>query len=160
MCSLYLKNVEIISFEPNPDNFKYLCMNTSRLNNIRALNKAVDVKEGVLQLFAPDDETWTGRWTPLPNSNPSITVESVNLFSFIRNLGGPVFILKLDLEGYEEFILNEWDEDSFASIKMLIIETHRDNLNHLRLLSFGYKLLFQPDIGTHRQFIYIRSSAA
>ncbi|MBD0287505.1 MAG: FkbM family methyltransferase [Flavisolibacter sp.] len=157
ICSVYLKNVDIISFEPNPDSFLYLYRNSSKFGNIRAFNKAVDVKEGTLQLFPPDDDSWTGRWTSLPNPNPSITVETVNLFSFIRNLDKPVFILKMDLEGYEEYILNEVDADSFASIKILIIETHRDNLDHSRLLASGFHLLFQPHISTHRQFVYLRS---
>ena len=160
MCAAYLKNVEIISFEPNPESFQYLRRNTEGLGNIRALNKAVDIKEGVLQLFSPDDAAWTGRWTAFPNPNPSIAVEAVNLFSFIRELDKPVFILKLDLEGYEEFILNEMDVEKLASVKMLIIETHRDHLDHQRLLKSGFQLLFQPDISTQRQFIYIRSSAA
>jgi FkbM family methyltransferase len=160
MCALYLKNVDIICFEPNPDSFEYLQKNITNLKNIVALNKAVDIREGVLNLFAPDDVAWTGRWTVFPNSNPYVTVEAVNLFSFIKELDRPVFILKLDLEGYEEFILNAFNEESLAPIKLLIIETHRDNLDHQRLLAFGFQLLFQPDISTHRQFIYIRSLAA
>ncbi len=160
MCSLYLKNIDIICFEPNPDSFEYLQKNVARLKNIVALNKAVDTKEGVLHLFAPDDSAWTGRWTVFPNSNSSISVQAVNLLSFIKELDQPVFILKLDLEGYEEFILNEFGEDSLAEVKLLIIETHRDNLDHQRLLTLGFQLLFQPEISMHRQFVYIRSSAA
>ena len=55
------------------------------------------------------------------------------------------------------------DVEKLASVKMLIIETHRDHLDHQRLLKSGFQLLFfffQPDISTQRQFIYIRSSAA
>lgn len=156
MCSMYLRNVEIISFEPNPDSFAYLNRNVGGLRNARAYNKAVDIKEGVLQLFAPDDEAWTGRWSVSPNANRSIDVEAVDLNSFIRGLDGPVFILKLDLEGHEELILNEFCEDTLAAVKIMVIETHRDNLDHQRLIAAGFQLLFQPEISTHRQFIYIR----
>jgi len=157
MCSMYLKNVEIIAFEPNPDSFAYLNRNAIMLGNVRAFNKAVDIKEGALQLFAPDDEAWTGRWSVSPNSNRCITVEAVDLNSFIRNLDGPVFILKLDLEGHEELILNEFCAEALAAIKIMVIETHRDNLDHRRLAECGFQLLFQPEISTHRQFIYIRN---
>jgi len=157
MCSMYLRNVEIISFEPNPDSFAYLNRNVGGLRNARAFNKAVDIKEGVLQLFAPDDEAWTGRWSVSPNSNRCINVEAVDLNSFIRSLDGPVFILKLDLEGHEELILNEFCEETLAAIKIMVIETHRDNLDHQRLIDSGFQLLFRPEISTHRQFIYIRS---
>jgi FkbM family methyltransferase len=156
MCSMYLRNVEIISFEPNPDSFEYLNRNVGNLRNARAFNKAVDIKEGVLQLFAPDDEAWTGRWSVSPNSNRCINVEAVDLNSFIRELDGPVFILKLDLEGHEELILNEFCEETLAAIKIMVIETHRDNLDHQRLIASGFQLLFQPEISMHRQFIYIR----
>ncbi|MBN9385045.1 MAG: FkbM family methyltransferase [Chitinophagaceae bacterium] len=157
MCSLYLRDVEIFSFEPNPESFYYLSQNAGRLRNVTAFNKAVDVKEGVLQLFAPDDEAWTGRWSVSPNSNRSIDVEAVNLNAFIKSLDGPVFILKLDLEGYEELILNEFCEEALAAVKIMVIETHRDFLDHQRLMASGFQLLFRPEISTHRQFIYIRN---
>ncbi|HVW59462.1 MAG TPA: FkbM family methyltransferase [Puia sp.] len=156
MCSLYLRNVEIFSFEPNPDSFYYLNQNAGRLRNVTAFNKAVDIKEGVLQLFAPDDEAWTGRWSVSPNSNRSIDVEAVDLNAFIKSLDGPVFILKLDLEGHEELILNEFCDEALAAVKIMVIETHRDCLDHQRLMASGFQLLFRPEISTHRQFIYIR----
>lgn len=156
MCSLYLRNVEIFSFEPNPESFYYLSQNAGRLRNVTAFNKAVDIKEGVLQLFAPDDEAWTGRWSVSPNSNRSIDVEAVDLNAFIKSLDGPVFILKLDLEGHEELILNEFCEEALAAVKIMVIETHRDCLDHQRLMASGFQLLFRPEISTHRQFIYIR----
>ena len=116
----------------------------------------MDIKEGVLQLFAPDDETWTGRWSVSPNSNRSIDVEAVDLNAFIKGLDGPVFILKLDLEGHEELILNEFCEEALAAVKIMVIETHRDCLDHQRLIAAGFQLLFRPEISTHRQFIYIK----
>src|SRR5690606_10712192 len=77
MCAKYLKNVEIISFEPNPDSYWYLKRNAKEFGNITALNKAVSVADGVLNLYSPDQNDWSGQWTSIPNSNECLSIESV-----------------------------------------------------------------------------------
>ncbi len=156
MCTLYLKNIEVIAFEPNPDSFIYLSKNADKFGDIQAFNKAVDIKDGTLNLYKPDKIEWSGRWGTIPNSNEYITVESINLISFIRNLDKQIFILKLDLEGYEELIINNSNKEDLAGIMTIIVETHSSNFNHDRLKEFGFQLLFQPNISSDRQFVYTR----
>jgi FkbM family methyltransferase len=158
MCSTYLKHASVISFEPNPDSFYYLEKNAATFSNIRPLQKAVDIKDGTLDLYSPAQADWSGRWSCTPNGNASITVESINLFSFIKKLDKPVFILKLDLEGYEELIINNATEDDLSTIKIIVVETHTDSFNHDKLKSFGFELMFNPDISSSRQFVYCRKS--
>lgn len=157
MCSCYLKHVEIISFEPNPDSFDYLHRNAGRFRKINAVNKAVGISDGLLNLFAPDEDDWSGRWSVIPNANRSVSVEAVNLFSFIKELDKPVFVLKMDLEGYEEIILNGSKEDDLSKVNTIIIETHTGVLDHAKLMRYGYRLLFQPHISSARQFVYTRN---
>jgi FkbM family methyltransferase len=160
MCSRYLKNVEVIAFEPNPDSFELLSNNAVQFGNIKAINKAVSTTAGELNLYEPADSEWTGRWSVLPNTNNYISIEALDLFSYIKNLDKPVFILKMDIEGYEEYIVNNSSEEDFAGIKIIIVETHTDFFDHSKLLNFGFRLLFQPQISTHRQFVYSRIPVA
>lgn len=156
MCAEYLGRMNIISFEPNPASFHLLSQNAALYPNITPVNKAIDVVDGTLELFAPAQDDWTGRWSAMAGGGVSIATEAVSLFEFIKQLDKPVFIVKLDLEGYEELILNNAEEKDLEKVQILIIETHSDNLDHDRLTGFGYELLFQPHISTQRQFVYRR----
>ena len=157
MCARYLKNVEVISFEPNPDSYFYLSQNANIFGKIKPLNKAVSVVDGTLNLYSPDQNEWSGRWTSLPNSNGFLLVESVGLFSFINQLDKEVFILKLDIEGYEELLFGAIQKDDLRNIRTIIVETHTDNFNHQKLKDYGYSLLFNPSISAARQFVYLRN---
>jgi len=156
MCAQYLKNSEVIAFEPNPDSFQYLNENAKLFGRINALNKAVALTEGTLNLYSPDQSDWSGRWTSIPNTNKYLTVESVNLFDFISHLDKKVFILKLDIEGYEELLLNSAQETDLQNIQIIIVETHTDHFNHQKLLDYGYHILYNPHISSARQFVYLR----
>lgn len=156
MCSTYLKQAEILAFEPNPDSFSYLEKNAGTFDHITPYQKAVDYKNSSLSLYPPDQADWSGRWGCLPNNNQPIIVESVNLFGFIKDLDKPVFIVKMDLEGYEETIIQHTTIEELALVQVFIIETHTDAFDHQKLMNAGFKLLFQPDISAARQFVYVR----
>ena len=154
MCVKYLRNVEVIAFEPNPDSFRYLNENARKFGKIQALNKAVAITNGTLDLYSPDQSDWSGRWTSIPNANEHLTVEAIDIFSFIRQLDREVFILKLDIEGYEERLIDSVQENDLKIIRSIIVETHTANFNHRKLIDYGYKLLFNPHISSARQFVY------
>ena len=156
MCATYLKQVEILSFEPNPDSFFYLKKNAGTFKHITPYQQAVDYKKSSLSLYPPDQSDWSGRWSCLPNNNQPITVESINLFAFIKELDKPVFIVKMDLEGYEETIIKHTTTEGLALIQVFIIETHTDDFDHQKLMDAGFTLLFHPDISAARQFVYVR----
>jgi FkbM family methyltransferase len=156
MCAQHLKHSEIISFEPNPDSFKHLDENSKQFGRIRPMNKAVALTNGELNLYAPDQSDWSGRWTTLPNNNAFLTVEAVDLFAFINQLDEEVFILKMDIEGYEEQLMEAAREADIRKVKVFIIETHTDHFNHQKLLDCGYQLLYNPHISAARQFVYVR----
>ena len=156
MCAQHLKHSELISFEPNPESFEHLLENARHFGRIRALNKAVAVSDGALNLYAPDQQDWSGRWTTLPNNNASMAVDAVDLFAFINQLDKPVFILKLDIEGYEEQLMEAALVDDIQKINVLIIETHTDHFNHQKIVDAGYQLLYNPHISAARQFVYVR----
>lgn len=158
MCSSYLKHAEIIAFEPNPESFNYLETNAANFRHIQPYQKAVDYTNSILNLYPPDQNEWSGRWTCFPNNNQPLQVESVSLFPFIRNLDKPVFIVKMDLEGYEETIINHATTEDLAYVQVLIVETHTDNFNHDKIKNSGFQLLFQPHISSARQYVYVRDN--
>ena len=154
MCAQYFKNSEIISFEPNPDSYRCLQENAKQFGHIKAVNKAVGLTNGILNLYSPDQSDWSGRWTSIPNENNFLAVESINLFQFINELDKNVFILKLDIEGYEELLINSSQITDLEKVGTIIVETHTDFFNHQKLLNFGYHLLYNPHISAARQFVY------
>lgn len=156
MCAKHLKHSKIISFEPNPDSFIYLKENAKQFGRIQALNKAVGLADGTLNLYSPDQSDWSGRWSSIPNENEFLAVESVNLFEFINQLDKDVFILKLDIEGYEELLINSSQETDLKRIQTIIVETHTDHFDHQKLLDFDYQLLYNPHISAARQFVYYK----
>jgi len=156
MCAQHLQHSEVIAFEPNPDSFSYLQENVVRFGRIQAMNKAVAVRDGELRLYSPDQSDWNGRWTTLPNTNPYLTVEALGLFDFIDALDKEVFILKLDIEGYEEQLIEAAREEDIRKVQVLIIETHTDHFNHQKLIHADYQLLYNPHISAARQFVYVR----
>ena len=156
MCAQHLKHSEVISFEPNPDSFTYLQENVSQFDRIQAMNKAVALTDGELKLYSPDQSDWNGRWTTLPNNNSYLNVQALGLFDFINQLEKEVFILKLDIEGYEEQLIEAAREEDIRKIQVLIIETHTDHFNHQKLMDAGYQLLYNPHISAARQFVYVR----
>ena len=157
LCALSLKNVNVFSFEPVPENFAHLSQNVKNVSNIQPIKKAVALEEGKLMLYAPDQKEWTGRWSTNPNSNTPISVDAIHLFDFIKKLDKPVFILKLDLEGYEETLINQSSIDDWANVQVLVLETHSEKLNHNKLMESGFQLLFQPHISSARQFVYSKN---
>ena len=157
MCANLFRRTEVIAFEPNPDSYHYLEQNAKTFGKITALNKAVSISDDHLNLYAPDQNEWSGRWTTMPNNNSFLTVESVALFPFINKLDGDVFILKLDIEGYEEFLFEASVRDDVKKIQTIIVETHTDHFNHKKLQDFGYNLLFNPTISAARQFVYVKN---
>lgn len=156
MCAQYLVHADVIAFEPNPDSFIYLTENAQRFGRIEAWNKAVSTADGFLDLYAPDESEWSGRWSSVPNSNEFLTVEAVGLFSFIKQLDRKVFILKLDVEGYEELLFEAAGSEDLQDILIIIVETHTPHFDHEKLIKCGYTLMFNPEISSARQFVYAR----
>ena len=124
------------AFEPNPVCFEILKKRFSRLPNVRIYNQGVMDKPGSLTLSTPvahaqydDLDSTVAASFVAPKSGDvemrETEVECIDLASFIRELGRPVTLLKMDIEGAEVPVLNRMiDTGAIDEVQLAIVETH------------------------------------
>lgn len=126
---------EVHAFEPNPDAFAELERVTAPFANVELHRAAVTTTDGPVELYlhkwAQDDPLYwsTGSSLLEEKSNvrrdKAITVEGVRLTRFIEELGRPVKLLKMDVEGAEVALLNQLlDEGLQSAIGYAFVEVH------------------------------------
>lgn len=133
----------VYAFEPNPHAFKVLAKKFAGRPNVHCLNKAVLDHAERLRLYFHEN----ARWNPVKWSNGSsllsfkknvtaensVEVEAVDLAEFIRSLGVPVKLLKMDVEGVECAIIEKLiDTGLVREIGYLVAETHEEGIPELR----------------------------
>ena len=114
----------IISIEPDSNNFSLLKKNTAEYKNIIPVQSGIWNKEVSLQVI---DQGY-GEWGLMVKEVPAGTADSfsaVSIAGLMRKYNLPhLDMVKLDVEGAEEFIFadnyNEW----ISKTKMIIIELH------------------------------------
>ncbi|HVR44799.1 MAG TPA: FkbM family methyltransferase [Thermoanaerobaculia bacterium] len=132
----------VYAFEPNPVAFEALVVNTAHYPNVKAIRAAVTAVPGPVRLYLhkwSDDDPlhWsTGSSLIAGKSNVSkekfATVEGIPLAPFIRDVGGRVRILKMDVEGAEVAILNHLlDEGLHTAIGQAFVEVHDRKVREL-----------------------------
>lgn len=123
------------AFEPNPDAFRKLAEVTSGYPNVVLHQAAVTTEPGDVKLYlhkyADDDpEYWSSGSSLLAEKSNvrednAVTVEGIHLATFIRELGKPVRLLKMDIEGAEVGVLNQLlDEGLHDSVQQAFVEVH------------------------------------
>lgn len=132
----------VYAFEPNPVAHEQLVRNAAAFPNVIVFQAAVTTQPGPVQLYL---HKWS-RHDPLYWSTSSsliagksnidqarpVSVEGVELASFIRELGRPVALLKMDVEGAEVEILNQLlDEGLHELIAEAFVEVHDRKVPHL-----------------------------
>jgi FkbM family methyltransferase len=162
LSSIYLKKSKIHAFEPQPSNFSLLDQNTQIYRNIISYPVGVGIENTSLKLYrhGSSSEGFTGRWTLTPTTEETseqMTVSVINLEEFINKIDVPVFILKLDLEGFEAAVLKNLSSNTLSKIKIMILEEHHLPIDHQRLQDEGFSLLFNP-LNSDRHFIYFNTN--
>lgn len=133
---------EVHAFEPNPEAFAALTSATAGYPNVKLHQAAVTTSPGTVELYmhkrAEDDPVYwsTGSSLLADKSNVredrSVTVEGIQLSEFIRELGRPVKLLKMDIEGAEVDVLNQLvDEGLHESIEYAFVEVHDRRIKRL-----------------------------
>lgn len=126
---------EVHAFEPNPDAFRALSEATAAYPNVVLHQAAVTTEPGPVELYlhkwAEDDPVhWSASSSLLADKSnvrqdKSVTVEGIVLNHFLRELGRPVKILKMDVEGAEVELLNHLlDEGLHESVEYAFVEVH------------------------------------
>ena len=113
---LYFKSLypdsEVIGFEPNPENFKILQKNIkeNKLPRVKVFNFALSNKVGEtsLHMSLEENNPWTWGDTVIYNmwgdedNDKRVTVKTVLPSNYITK---PVDLLKMDIEGSEQMVL-------------------------------------------------------
>lgn len=149
----HFKQVHV--FEPNSDNFSCLVVNTEHFNNVKRYRKALGANAGFGNMHPPADPG---------NSGQGWVIEEIEKADFeIRTLDSYKFedvdFIKLDVEGYEPFILEGARETVERWHPVILVEmtpllSGRFGLDYMEpdriLKSWGYELM----VKANKDYIY------
>jgi FkbM family methyltransferase len=132
----------VYAFEPNPDAYRKLAEVTASYPNVLLYQAAVTTKLGEVELYlhkyADDDpEYWSSGSSLLAEKSNvrkdnALKVEGIHLAAFIKDLGQPVKLMKMDIEGAEVDVLNQLlDEGLHESIEQAFVEVHDRRIKSL-----------------------------
>lgn len=128
------KGMKVIAFEPDPVALAVLEARFSPRSKLTIEPSAVGARAGRASLFQTTaiatngvEETISSSLTKrdVHSETPAAEVNVVNLVEYIRSIGEPVGVLKLDIEGCEAEIIDELIKTgTYKDIKLIIVETH------------------------------------
>lgn len=132
----------VYAFEPNPDAYRKLAEVTASYPNVLLHQAAVTTKPGEVELYlhkyADDDpQYWSSGSSLLAEKSNvrkdnALKVEGIHLAAFIKGLGQPVKLMKMDIEGAEVGVLNQLlDEGLHESIEQAFVEVHDRRIKSL-----------------------------
>jgi FkbM family methyltransferase len=115
---------------------------TASYPNVLLYQAAVTTKLGEVELYlhkyADDDpEYWSSGSSLLAEKSNvrkdnALKVEGIHLAAFIKDLGQPVKLMKMDIEGAEVDVLNQLlDEGLHESIEQAFVEVHDRRIKSL-----------------------------
>tara|TARA_Y100000310_G_scaffold324997_1_gene387765 strand:+ start:3743 stop:4588 length:846 start_codon:yes stop_codon:yes gene_type:complete len=144
-------DAKIIVFEPDRTSFDLLTKNikSNNLSNVTLINKALSKKKGKIKFYTrPHTALGLSSIIYSQLNNKCTIIDSVLLSDFIKE---PVDLLKLDVEGAEEQVIEDLHENNkLQLINELICEYHhnitsqKDRLSHFLNLfekaGFDYQL--------------------
>jgi len=140
-------HAEIHCYEPDPQNFEILAMNTAPLPNVKIVQAALGEFSGSEFLYRSDNPTNFGGSSFFDlgtNAEDRLEVEVLNAaFEFERI--GPVDLIKIDCEGAEEGILFSLDR-KLHDVQYILGEAHGyDDFTMFKQLSDRFDLaIFKP----------------
>lgn len=131
---LYPK-AKILAFEPNPQNFKILKTNVTKndLKEVELVNAVLTNREGEVDFYISKEKKSPWTWGDSaaknvwydPKTHKTIKVKAVCLSSYIKK---KVDLIKLDIEGLEEQVLEEIS-GKLKLVKEIVMEFHGSSTN-------------------------------
>jgi FkbM family methyltransferase len=131
----------VYAFEPNPYAFAYLSKRFENRPNIFCMNQGVWHRNDKLQLYLyPGSNEDPLRYAyassifpdnPIIDRGSHVEIEVIDLTEFIQQLGLPIKLLKIDIEGAEFELLEKMIlMNLHAGIEKIVVETHEWLLEH------------------------------
>jgi FkbM family methyltransferase len=132
MSVLYFKyfypNARILAFEPGRDAFQLLQRNVQAngLNNVQLEPKAVGMQEGKASFFVDPNISGGTMNSLVPGRLGGVTTEDVDVVRLSNYITGPVDLLKIDIEGGEQAVLNDLlSTNAISNVRQLVMEYHQ-----------------------------------
>lgn len=127
---------KVYAFEPHPGIFKELKKNMRNYPRVKPINKAISDQDSVMKLYYEELDSgkqFEGSTLVADKDNNSyehsFDVETIDLARFIQELGKPVRMIKMDIEGAEYQVLESLIETpAMAQIGMVNVECHADRV--------------------------------
>jgi len=152
MCSRQFPKAQVYAFEPIPTTFSCLKSNCESSKNVRVFQKAAGNQDTELTMDYIENVSFTSKFS---TNSQGIKVESVTLNRFLKeNKINHIDLLKIDVETYENFVL-EGASDILKNVRYILIEvTIEDNPNYT--ISDLFSLL--KGKGYNFQLVYYRNA--
>lgn len=130
LSTIYMKNMfpdsHIYSIEPEPANIKMLCLNTKGYTNVTVISKAMSQDSNGLFFIDPgngSDSFQTSR--EFRGSLEPVEIESISIRDLMNQYElSQVDFVKIDIEGAEDFCINQEAMSWINQTKLLAIEIH------------------------------------
>jgi len=120
-------NGKVIAFEPLSTNFRVLEENLrlNRCSQTQAINKAVMDRSYSMMVTLPAMEPFPGSVSLLADyGGDRVKVAAVSLDEFLADIDASVRLIKMDVEGAEEFVLRGARKTIEAFHPTLVMEVH------------------------------------
>ena len=137
------RGATVHAFEPNPHAFAVLQKRFEGNPQVHCHNQGVWNKQDSLQLFLHREATaGQGEWSVGSSllsfkgnvdANHAVKVDLIDLAAFIQSLGQPVALLKIDIEGAECEVLEQFlAADLHERVALTVVETHDHKIPELK----------------------------
>lgn len=148
-------NAEIYALEADLANYELLKANTDPFENINTLHGAI-YKEDVVLNFEQNALAYNSKINFGHTNGITYDVQGYTMFNVMEKFGlQKIDLLKIDIEGAEEFILSE-NNNWLHCIEHVIIELHGNYDIHALtkdLAPFGFQIMHPPNYGLKMIFL-------
>lgn len=120
------QNSKVVSIEPDKENFKILVKNIKNQNRVELINSAIsnDIKSFEVRNDQKNPEDNRGKnIVEISETNSSKSVRVNDIIGDKKNSGFDPYIIKIDIEGYEEKLF-ESNTEWVDQFEIIIIELH------------------------------------
>jgi FkbM family methyltransferase len=147
LSNLVGSNGTVFAFEPDPLNFSILEKNV-KLNdckNVVLINKAVSNSCGATTLFQNSENSGGHSLINSENIQKTITVDTITLDDYFKNITISIDLVKIDVEGAEDFVIN-------GGLNFFQIFKPKYVITEFELNSKTQDKSFYPDILSHLNY--------
>jgi FkbM family methyltransferase len=115
------KNGTVYAFEPEDANFNHLKRLTKKLTNIKRVKAACGEKSGMSYLYKSDYLNVDHHLYQNNESREKVGVRMVSVDEYLKNERGGIGFVKIDVQGYDCFVLKGMKETLGRSDNTIII---------------------------------------